>query len=413
MYQRLSIYSSYPAPPFVTVDSIKSTMATMIVNPKLFPITSIRLFDHPGIVTRALGASQKQIARRFLLIEMDTTAGPQNFPVTHDAEPIHPPLKSTATEVRSQMAEHNLMILVPKDDPRLGLLRSQRPSGCGLSIIKHPLRRTHVCLLLTFDEAKQATQYLRANRTSSKPFFMMSAAHMYHHPETRTVITTKYLSPSDWALRGMGDVFPVHQTKYLVFSPNASIAEYLTSLNVTHKLSGRKPLFVEAHDRPGNVISLVPPAENVNQDWKEQASPPPGNDNVTIEACGFPIYAPQSTITNIVAQWTVGNQADPPTISPRTSTTCSAFFTVTNKVAAELKGTTLDTPLGSIQLRITEPDEELPTPLPVGETPDADFYDEVFPHKTPHLEVRTLPPIDPTIGLTMARKVTCYDSNRT
>jgi hypothetical protein len=231
------------------------------------------------------------------------------------------------------MAEHNLMILVPNDDPRLELLKSQRPFGCGLSIVKHSFRRTHVCLLLTFDEAKQATQYLQANRSSSNPFFMMSAAHMHHHLQTRTVITSKYLSPSDWALRGIGDVFPVHQTKYLVFSHSASIADHLRSLNATHKSAGRKPLFVEAHDRSGQVISLVPPAENENQDEKEQGSPPLGNEKVTIEASGFPIYAPRRRITDIVAGSTAEHQTGPPTISPRTSTTCSAFFTVTNEVA--------------------------------------------------------------------------------
>ena len=166
------------------------------------------------------------------------------------------------------------------------------------------------------------------------------------------------------------------------FTPDASVADHLTSLNATHE-SNRKPPFVEAHDRLGNVISLVPSAVNENQEGKEQGSPSQENDIITLEASGFPIFAPQRAIIDIVAQVTDGNQLGPPTISPRTSTACSAFFTVTNKVAAELKGNTLDTPLGSIKLRITEPDEELPTPLPIDKELDAAFYDDVCPQEDP------------------------------
>ena len=49
----------YPAPPMINVASVATTMSTKLVNPKVFPITSIRLFNHPGIVTRKLGDSSK------------------------------------------------------------------------------------------------------------------------------------------------------------------------------------------------------------------------------------------------------------------------------------------------------------------------------------------------------------------
>ena len=185
----------YPAPPFVTAESIKSTMATKIVNPKFFPITAIRLFDHPAIVTRTLGTSQKRVVRRFLLIEMDTRAGHPNFPVTLDKEQIHPEQQTTDPETRSKMAEHNLLVLVRKGDRRLDLLKSRRPSGCRLTSIRHPCHQTHVCLLLTFERPDQASHYLLANRNSSQPFYMLGASGMYHHPDAKTVITTRIPEP--------------------------------------------------------------------------------------------------------------------------------------------------------------------------------------------------------------------------
>ena len=291
----------YPAPPFITAGSIKTAMATMMVNPKCFPITSIRLLDHPGMVTRSLGSSRKQENRRLLLISMDTKGGLPDFPVTTDDAPIQPELQSPNNEVRTQLAEHNLMILVKKDDSRLPDLKARRPPGCRLFFPKHPCHRTHVCLLLTFEKPHQATQYLKANRNCARPLYMQNAATMYHHPGSKTVTTTKSLSPSEWALTGLGDVFPIHQTKYLVSAPEISLEGHLTSLNATRMSSGRRPLFIEALDRSGNVVPLTPSTvDSSEHDSKDRQTSQDYPANVELKASGFPIYTPQQTIYDII-----------------------------------------------------------------------------------------------------------------
>ena len=135
-------------------------MATKLVNPSIFPITSIRLLDHRCPVTRTLGSSTKILTQRPLVITMDTGGGDPNYPVTTDASPIVADLRVPSPKARRELAAQNLLVLVRKDDSRLPVLRAQRPKGCGLAPTKHPCHRLFVSLLFTFARSSEAEEYV-------------------------------------------------------------------------------------------------------------------------------------------------------------------------------------------------------------------------------------------------------------
>ena len=134
----------HPAPPFVTASSIRTSVATKLVNPKIFPITSMLLLDHPSPVTRTLGESTKMLSQRLLVITMDTKGGDANFPVSTDSRPLVDGQWTPSMQARLECARQNLLVLIRKDDDRLPMLSGRLPMGCRCQ--DRPLLRPIDCL---------------------------------------------------------------------------------------------------------------------------------------------------------------------------------------------------------------------------------------------------------------------------
>ena len=96
------------------------------------------------------------------------------------------------------------------------------------------------------------------NREPSAPFYMQNAFNLHQHEATVTVTTSKLMSPLDWKMQGLGDVFPIHQTKYAVFwnDEASSPKTHLEALNAELSKSGQPPRFLEILHRTGKVVKL-------------------------------------------------------------------------------------------------------------------------------------------------------------
>ena len=361
-----SIRVVYPAPPFVNAASVKTTMATKLVNPSIFPITSVRLFDHPCPVTRTRGSSTKILNQRLLVISMDTKGGDPDFPVTTDARPILDELQAPSAQTRSEIARQNLLVLVRKDDTRLALLRTQRPNGCHVRPMKHPCHRLFASLLLTFGRPSEAEAYVQANRCSSRPLFMQTAARLHHESRTAFVTTTKLLPPAKWNLRGLGDVYPVHQTKYAVFFTGeaSALIDHLQDINNIAAADGKQPVFrhilVEGRAQP-LTATADSALEGKDSDQISQVSKQTDTGTKTLVATGFPIYAPANAITKAVAAL-MKDKSPPPAIGLRPTGDYAVAFTANQSQAEKLAGRSFLTALGSIAVRVLEPGEDLPSP---------------------------------------------------
>ena len=116
--------------------------------------------------------------------------------VTKKIRPVQ--LLSPDEATRSQLMKCNLLVLPMKTDPRLPVLKAHRPAGCRLNTVRHPCRRSHEPILLTFekDPEEEAKKYLSANRQSTKPFFMQSVYDLYSSPAP-LMVTTKRMAPPD------------------------------------------------------------------------------------------------------------------------------------------------------------------------------------------------------------------------
>ena len=116
----------------INATSVATTMSTKLVNPKVFSITSIRLFNHPGIVTRKLGNSSKQASQKLLLIEMHTHESLTQYVTTEDVKPFQSILLGPDAQARAKMLRHNLLVMPRKNDPRIRTLKEQRPPECDM-----------------------------------------------------------------------------------------------------------------------------------------------------------------------------------------------------------------------------------------------------------------------------------------
>ena len=195
---RRTIHVLYPAPPMVNASSIKTTMATKLVNPKIFPISSILFFEHPGFITRVLGQTRKSVKRRFLVVSMDTGGGRHDFPIDVDRRTIQEGIASPTSELQSALEKHNLLVLISKDDERLPKLHTLRPAGSRVTSLKHPMRQAYASLLMTFASSDEANEYMEANRSSTRPIFMLSAFDMHRHPNIKTVTTSRHIKPKQY-----------------------------------------------------------------------------------------------------------------------------------------------------------------------------------------------------------------------
>ena len=343
----------YPAPPMVTAISIKHTMSTQLINPKMFPVSSILLFDQPSSVTMSLGRTEKEVFRRFMVITMCSSGGADDFPINLDARPFGS-LTSLNAENRKAMMAHNLLVLVEKDDKRLNTLRTRRPPGSRLSTINHPMRQQFQSLQLTFEDPGQADTYLKANRACARPFFMQSASSLHLLGSTLTVTTTKLTPCAEWEMVGLGDVYPIHQTKYNVHwtSPGSSLEAHLRSINTKYRADGRPPPFLQITTRAGITTSLAASQDDEEPNAGLLDDDAPEEGECTLVAIGFPSYAPEKDIWGVVASW-LSNEthAWPPEVIPHPPNECAAVFTVDSELATKLKDKVHPTPLGPITIQ--------------------------------------------------------------
>ena len=349
----------YPAPPMVTADSIKHTMSTQLVNPKRFPVTSILLLDQPSSILMSLGSTQKEVFRRFMVITMCSSGGDEDFPVHLDDQPFDFGASLDA-KAREAMLKHNLLVLAEKEDKRLNTLRTRRPPGCRLTVVNHPMRQTYQALQLTFAAPEQVRTYLQANRDCIRPFFMQSATNLHLLKTTITVTTTRLVPCAEWEMSGLGDVYPIHQTKYAVHwaPPDTSLEDHLRAVNTKLQTAGLPPPFLQTLTRTGETTSLMHPradADPADHDLIDVADQAHEAGKRTLVAAGFPSYAPEQAILDVVAAWTPNeNHAELPVIVAQSSNECAAVFTVDNKVASQLVGIH-PTPLGPIEVQRREP----------------------------------------------------------
>ena len=384
----------YPAPAMANATSIRTTMATMLVNPNHFPISSIRIYTHPGSITRILGDSHQQMNKKLMIIEMDTALNNPNFPVSTESQAFQSNLQAPSTEVQEELKKHNLLILADKKDPRLQRLKSQRPGGCRLTTTQHPCHRSHVPMLFTFEQQAHAQAYLLANRTSSNPMFMQNAYDLHHSPLAKGVTTTRMVSPSEWALHDLGEVYPIHQTKYVVHMTDSKISleAHLRLLNAARRGQGHKALFVQTQDRNGYVTPLnevdSTPAVIAQDSLESKDHLPEPDDLTSLVATGFPSYAPKHTITKTLAK--ILNTPCPPGMTiTHQNDSCSAFFYVSYSRAMQLVNRPYTTPMGTISIQQKAEEDPGPAANSTNESsqaPASDLFETLFPQRThnPH-----------------------------
>ena len=345
----------YPAPPMLNAQSVKTTMSTQLVNPAFFPITSMCLFDNPGTITANLGDSSKQTCSRLLLIEMLTSGGNPRYQVSVDYKPFQPALLSPDVAARSRMMKCNLLMLPLKSDPRLPILKAHRPPGCRLSSTRHPCRTTNDPILLTFEKENEVNEYLSANRASTRPFFMQSVYDFYSSPSTMMVTTSKMAPPDSWRIPDV-DVYPVHQTRYMVHpaTPHRDLVAELRALNEERKADGLPALFLEAQGRTGNVVPLVARqsepsnSDHVSSDSKDDNDST--SPDISLVASGFPVYASEKTIAATIREWITDEKLENFHLDTQMNETVSVVFTSSSPTAANLEGASLQTPLGPISV---------------------------------------------------------------
>ena len=378
-----AIHVLYPIPHMATPSSLKHTTSTRLLNAKSFPIQSVRMYDQPCTMERTLGRSLKTVHRRFMVISMNTAGSDLFFPIDVDSEPL---LAGEAVDVkeRENMMKHNLLLLVKKGDKRLDIIKSRRHPGCRVATTNHPTRQMFSSLLLTFDDPRQADGYLLSNRASTSPLYMQSAHSLHFLPSAVTVTTAKLLSPEDWKMEGRGDVYPIHQTKYVVNWTDGStpLETHLKSLNAEARHLGRKLVFLQSWHRTGETVSLTdnPSSPNEDDPPPPEAAPrkEPQKGLCTLEATGFPSFAPRQAILNVVTPWRNSSLPGLPQIFTHSSNTCAAIFTVADAKADRLTNRTITTTLGPVTIRRRGPDEVTP-PMPPREDPSRSFFSTVFP----------------------------------